>query len=420
MRSLLLLGFLLIAFDASADSASVATEVFYNRLVTDLENPSRFVDTLAAADKLGMETDPVRLAIDVLWNMSLEDGEDFHNQVSNVIDAMSLDSLSVGDKIRVYIIASKLGHTGSTLKNLRGALATEIAQGKMDKRSAIIAYSHQEFLKSEFGSLLTEKALAKNSQSTRDISELASGFEPKSKQEIKELVLTNVDLARFRDGQYQNTSKIFMFCRHNRNYPCRYLIKGKNNRLQKNDDGSLWTQPSLGQSAKGLPYNVTSGYTPSGVLTIDSVMPDADNQAAFGRFRRFILNFIPESSSEAQLKMTLPPRSRANNWWKESTVARDAGRSQLRIHGTGRHNDDPESTFYPHMRTSGCVSQLEGEYPNESFKDQRSLLKMFLTSLGLQPVFENEPAIKGLLYVVEVDDVHAPVRLADIKQWLDL
>jgi hypothetical protein len=211
-----------------------------------------------------------------------------------------------------------------------------------------------------------------------------------------------------------------MFCRHDRNYPCAYIIKNKNNMLEKKQDGSVWIQPSLGQSARNLPYNVTGGYTPSGVMTIDSVMPDADNKPAFGKFRRFILNFVPESTSEAQLKLTLPPLSRANNWWKESIVARDAGRNLLRIHGTGRRNDEPEASYYPHMKTSGCVSQLEGKYGNHVYQDQRTLLDTFMISLGLQPRYQNEPSIKGLLYVIEVDDLRAPVLPADVKQWLDL
>src|SRR5690606_14102858 len=103
----------------------------------------------------------------------------------------------------------------------------------------------------------------------------------------------------------------------------------------------IWTNPALASSARGIPSYSRNGNTPAGILTIDSVMPSADQQLSFGKFRRMILNFIPKSKNEVLTKKLLPESSHQNGWWKPAVVARDVGRNLLRIHGTGKINKDP-------------------------------------------------------------------------------
>ena len=66
------------------------------------------------------------------------------------------------------------------------------------------------------------------------------------------------------------------------------------------------------------------------------------------------------------------------------------------------------------MRTSGCIAQRENTYDGVTFKDQRDLLDSVMAAMDMAAVFENEPKIKGLLYLIEIDDKQAPVSLEDL------
>jgi len=96
-------------------------------------------------------------------------------------------------------------------------------------------------------------------------------------------------------------------------------------------------------------------------------------------------------------------------------VARDVGRKWLRIHGTGNKNTDRTSTFYPHYATAGCISTREMNYDGVIYKDQRLLLDQMMSSMQLAPVFSSEPLIKGILYVIEIDDMHSKVLKEDLE-----
>ena len=187
------------------------------------------------------------------------------------------------------------------------------------------------------------------------------------------------------------------------------------------DGRDLWSQPALAASYHGLPYNVINGQTPQGIHRIDSVMPEANRYRAFGKYRRVILNWVPNAGDEDSLtKKFLPQIAHGSDWWKQASVSRDVGRSELRIHGTGKINPDPESTYYPFRKTSGCISQREGSYPDVEYNDQRLILDQLMESLGLLPVFENETEIKGILYFIEIDDQNRPVKLEEVQRILDI
>ncbi|HXH73593.1 MAG TPA: hypothetical protein VNJ08_01410 [Bacteriovoracaceae bacterium] len=208
--------------------------------------------------------------------------------------------------------------------------------------------------------------------------------------------------------------KVFMFCRQNRLYPCLMVMRDLNDEAVRNADGRLWTNKSLAVSAQGLPSNVRNGNTPAGVLVINSVMPVADQQVSFGKFRRIILDFVTRSPDENLIKSLLPASSHRQSWWKPNVVARDVGRNELRIHGTGKINVDPETPYYPFMPTSGCVAQRENTYDGITYQDQRDLLDSIMDALALAPTYENETQIKGLLYIVEIDNLELPVSKSDL------
>ena len=91
-----------------------------------------------------------------------------------------------------------------------------------------------------------------------------------------------------------------------------------NNRPVLGEDGrDLWSQPALAASYHGLPYNVINGQTPQGIHRIDSVMPEANRYRAFGKYRRVILNWVPNAGDEDSLtkKTTIYLRTKMIRLW---------------------------------------------------------------------------------------------------------
>jgi hypothetical protein len=111
----------------------------------------------------------------------------------------------------------------------------------------------------------------------------------------------------------------------------------------------------------------------------------------------------------------IPESSHNHSWWIPSVVARDIGRNDFRIHGPGKLNPDPKSTYFPFMRTAGCIAQRENTYNKVTYKDQRVLLDQMMSSLDLEIKYENEKNIYGLLYLVEIDNEYKPVTIEDLK-----
>lgn len=224
-------------------------------------------------------------------------------------------------------------------------------------------------------------------------------------------------IGEYLNGKYEGGVKLFMFCRNDRSYPCMFALRDRNDEIVRNPNGSIWTQRSLAQSARKLPSHIRNGVTPTGVWTIDSVMPYADQNISYGRFRRMIINFIPKSSNEKRLISLLPESSQDQSWWKQSTVARDVGRNLFRIHGTGKTNPDPTSTFYPFRQTVGCISQRENLHDGHDWTDQRKILDRIMVAQGNDPIYANETKIKGLFYFIELDDVKAPIEKSDLARY---
>lgn len=245
----------------------------------------------------------------------------------------------------------------------------------------------------------------------------AQSFSRKSNAELQAIIKTNIP-GNYRSGRYVGGVQVFKFCRHDRRYHCLMMMKDKNGNFIT-ENGKLWSRPTLGLAKQGKRYNERNGYTPSGVYTMDGVMPNADRQSVFGQYRRVILNFIPGSTGERNLKSMLPEASHQSSWWKESVVARDMGRNLLRIHGTGLRNFNPFAKHYPFVKTSGCISIREGNYDRQ-YRDQREILDSMMSGMGLNPEYRNESKIRGLLYVIEVDDEKGHVTLDEMKSRLEL
>lgn len=231
---------------------------------------------------------------------------------------------------------------------------------------------------------------------------------------VSDLFYEHVDLSSYRNGRYEKGVKLFLFCRDDRNYPCLFVAKDAYDRPVRTSEGELWSLPALALSKYGRDYDQVNGETPQGVHRIDAVMPRPNKPAAYGRYRRLILNWI--ETDEQTLKL-IPETHWNSNWWKQASIARDNGRKWLRIHGTGSRNHNPESSFYPLIPTSGCISTREGTYEGTEYNDQRELLDTLMIALELEPNYENERKIFGLLYVINLDSVKKAVSLQTLREY---
>jgi len=202
-----------------------------------------------------------------------------------------------------------------------------------------------------------------------------------------------------------NVMTIYALLPSDRSQKGKIVVKSLDGAFVKDEKGNIWSIPVIGLSGRGLSFSHSNGCTPMGIFTIDSVMPKADKNYEFGDFRRLIVNFINESPDESNLKKYLPKSHLLLSWWKQSLVARNLGRSLLRIHGTGRKNHNLFSSFFPLVPTSGCLATNEAKLLGfYKAQDQRLLLDVIMKAQALSPCFENELKIHGLLYVVEFDD----------------
>ena len=104
------------------------------------------------------------------------------------------------------------------------------------------------------------------------------------------------------------------------------------------------------------------------------------------------------------------------SWWKQSIIARELGRKFFRIHGTGLNCEEAVASYFPFVRTSGCIAQRE---VSGQFADQRILLDEMMKAMELKVTFENETILKGVLYIIEVSDQERAILLKDYVHLLD-
>ena len=135
--------------------------------------------------------------------------------------------------------------------------------------------------------------------------------------------------------------------------------------------------------------------------------------------RRMILDFPHASTDEAYYKRFLPKSSYGESWWREGVEARNIGRSLFRLHGTGMRNSNTRSKYYPFIRTRGCVATRESRYGDIEYKDQQLVLNKMMEAMGLTPKYANETKIRGLLYIVNINNEKKAVNIHDLEK-LDL
>lgn len=356
----------------------------------------------------GFTSDEQSLYVDALWDLA-EEGEP---RAVEALDNVNEIFLDLTEKLRVGILRIKYQRAKTLpeelVAELTNALRAPVAEIKL---IYTLAAYEAEILGAGHTDLIE---LAKTHKAYFDISEDEVRRKQITDDIIADIFHKSPDVTTYMNGEYVKSVKVFMFCRENRLFPCLMVMRDIHGEVVRNADGSIWTHASLASSAKGLPSYTRNGNTPAGIMTIDSVMPVADQQISFGKFRRMMLNFIPKSKNEVLLKSLMPASSHNQDWWKTTITARDIGRNLFRIHGTGKINQDPTTPYYPFMRTSGCIAQRENTYNGVTFKDQRELLDAIMAAMDLTPSYENELKVKGIIYLVEIDDENEAVSAEDL------
>lgn len=332
---------------------------------------------------------------------------------SDLISNFSTSTFKIVERFRLELIKLQYKETNAIASDVLAELLNELQKPEVETRLIYIIAVHEKLIRESGASEIID--LAKKNEAYKEIDRETETEGELLAEMITDLYFNTPDVSTYMEGEYLKSVRIFMFCRQNRLYPCLMVMKDSKSEPVRREDGTLWTNGALASAVTGLPSYERNGNTPAGIFTIDSVMPYADQQVSYGKFRRMMLNFVPKSQDEVLLKSLLPKSSWDGDWWKVSTVARDIGRNLFRIHGSGKLNTDPNTPYFPFMRTHGCISQRENTYNGVTYKDQRNLLDSILKAMDITPKFENEPKIKGILYIVEIEDKSEAVSLADLK-----
>ena len=371
-----------------------------------------FIETIQSQDSLkinsqhGLVAFDQKLFVDALWDLLDEQ----RPEAQHALLHLNTFNFNLADKLRVGILRIKHGRALHLPETLVSDILVELTKSEIETRLIyLLAVFENELLRAGHTQIIER---AKTHQKYFDIAQ--DPVEERNVKMISDLFFQTPDSVTYMNGEYAKSVKIFKFCRENRLYPCLMIMKDIYGEVVRNPDGSLWSHKSLASSAQGLPSYTRNGNTPTGVMTIDSVMPLADQTMAFGKNRRLILNFIPRSKDEVLTKALLPESSLKDDWWKPATVSRDIGRNLFRIHGTGKINSDPTVPYFPFMRTAGCIAQRENSYDGVTFNDQRILLDNMMAAMDLEPNYQNEIKLKGILYFIEIDSKHGPVELGDL------
>jgi hypothetical protein len=391
MKAVLLL---LFAISAQAgEPPSVREEISYRRYYEDFFNMPGFV----SAPKNAAER---KLALDAVEDALLKGAPSL--KLQHWYSPTEIRALAPVDQLRLFRLKAARQFASRT-DELLAVERARLARPDTALRYEIVRAA--KYFRTEEG-----KQLASGQKILTD-----SWVEP-SVEEVHNLFFQKPALASFLGGRYDGSPRLFLFCRHHREYACVLVFKDKDEQPLR-EGGALWSQPAIAMSDGNIPYDERNGNTPMGVHLVDGVMPAADIPLYYGKFRRLILDFVSASTDEKEQKKLFPESSHASKWWREAVVARDIGRNLLRMHGTGSINPDSTTTFYPLLPTLGCVGQREGKYGKVDYTDQRALLDHWMKAAGLEPIFENEPKIRGLLYVIDIDNKAKPVKLADLKPY---
>lgn len=408
MKHWMSLAVLVACFSTVAWAAPHANDVLEETLYQNFKQKLQSKENSKSLAMSALSRYEQSLFVDALWDLT-EEGD---LTALNSVNEVATFNYELTERLRVAILRIKY-HRATALPDLiQEEVLAVLHAHEVDTKIVYTLAAYESLLLEAGHEDIIE--LAKLHPSYQDIANSEARRREITTDIVTDLFHFRPNVSTYMNGEYAHAVTIYKFCRENRIFPCLMAMKDIRGNVVRNDDGTLWTHQSLASSAKGLPSYARNGNTPAGIFTIDSVMPVADQQVSFGKFRRMMLNFVPKSRNEQLFKSLIPESSHESDWWRPSIAARDIGRNLFRIHGTGKINNDPTTPYFPFMRTSGCIAQRENTYTGVTYKDQRDLLDKIMVAMDMAPIYENELKIKGILYLIEIDDQNAPVTAEDL------
>lgn len=217
-----------------------------------------------------------------------------------------------------------------------------------------------------------------------------------------------------------NETILYSFQRKNRNYPGLAMIRGRDGKFIKDENGNYFSVPQLARSISNMPGYLTNGNTPQGIFKINGLGISKSN--FIGPTANIQMLMPYERTADAGDSLV---QSFGNHYasllptsWKnyfpvyESYYAGKTGRTEIIAHGT---TVNPEyyinQPYYPQTPTQGCLCTKEiwsTEDGKRLESDQQKLVNAFKAS----------GAVNGYCVVIEIDDLQKPVSLSDILSYL--
>jgi len=228
----------------------------------------------------------------------------------------------------------------------------------------------------------------------------------------------------FQQESANHIKTIYSFQRQNRNYPGIAIVQLEDGHFARDQQGKLIMVEQLARSASNLPYFLTDGSTPQGILrihgteisrnlligptpNIQMVMPFEDDSIFW--------NHLPVVADTLQSYLQLLPGSwQQYSPIREAFYAGKAGRSEIIAHGT---TIDPDyykgMPFYPLTPTMGCLCAREiwnifnGKLMES---DQYRLVSAFLQT----------PETSGLLLVINLNNAQKAVSKLEVEEMVKI
>lgn len=213
--------------------------------------------------------------------------------------------------------------------------------------------------------------------------------------------------------------------RKNRDYPGLVLVRDKNGKFVRNDDGSYFSVPQIARSLSGLPGYLTNGNTPEGIMRMDgygiskagAIGPTTNVQITLPfeyDNKHFFKDSLVTENILAHYKELLPKAFKNHAPMFESFYAGKAGRHEIIAHGTTvKPKYYQHKPYFPFTPTLGCLCT------NESWDDESGMRKES-DQLKLVHAVESAGGPEGYVIVININDDKKAVEYDEILPLLKM
>ncbi len=215
---------------------------------------------------------------------------------------------------------------------------------------------------------------------------------------------------------------MYSFQRKDRDFPGMVMIRNASGEFVTDSSGNIFNIPQLARSISNLPGYLTYGNTPQGIfkmygfqVSMNSFIGPTANVQLGMPVELSLQKFFGDNTISDSVWTIEPYRNLLPKKLREylplyySFYAGLAGRTEIIAHGT---TIDPKyyhgKPYYPLTPSEGCLCTKEIWDGNRIISDQQKLVNGLLKAGGAD----------GYCVVIEIDDQHAPVGIADIMPYL--